>query len=248
MIRVGRRIYNGSKWTDPTFPGFSKVIVMTSSTEYGSLSPYDVTDDKGRNIENNWQFAKVYEKVPYSRQVYSRYDSTVIWEYPEEVHAIKNGNSWTITEGYIRWRLKGMYNKYAVRYPVGYNHRHKCLFSLLENPDGTIDPMPLDYVQSRKKIYLPLYDKYVRLKPQFKELKERLAKGENLLIIEVDGPHEESMSYYKEKYNVADDFIQNNTVIANKENLTIFLNDEKHAYGHSFCLAGALLDINSDLL
>ena len=73
-------------------------------------------------------------------------------------------------------------------------------------------------------------------------LKNRLINGENLLIIEVDGPHQESLDYYKEKYEVGDDFIQKNTMLANDENINIMLNDTKHPFGHGYCLAMTLLD------
>lgn len=76
-----------------------------------------------------------------------------------------------------------------------------------------------------------------------KKLKKWLQEGKNLLIIEVDGPHQESLDYYKEKYNVDDDFIVNSTMLATKENLEIMLNDTKHPFGHMYCLAACLLGI-----
>jgi hypothetical protein len=243
---VGRRIYNrDGSYTDPSFPGFTTFIALTKSTTYGSLGPYELYDEKGRNMENLWQFYKVYERVDASVQKYSRYNATIIWDHPAEVHAVKSedGKRWTITPEYFAWRQKGMNCKYAVRYPVGYNQRHRCLFSLAENEDGTVNPKPLKYIEARKAIYVPLYIKLVKEKEQFKELKERLERGESLLIIEVDTCHQESLSYYKEKYGVTDDFIQENTMLVTKENLDIMLNDEKHPFGHGYCLAMALLDI-----
>ena len=43
-----------------------------------------------------------------------------------------------------------MNNKYPVRYPVGYNNRHLCVCSFSEKFDR-----PLDYIEARKKNYLP---------------------------------------------------------------------------------------------
>jgi hypothetical protein len=102
--------------------------------------------------------------------------------------------------------------------------------------------LQLDYIQARKEIYVPLYLESVIREAKFKKLQEMM-KCENLLIIEVDGPHSESMPYYKEKYGVNDDFIVDNTVLATKENLEILLNDPKHPFGHGYCLAMALLDL-----
>jgi len=131
--------------------------------------------------------------------------------------------------------------KYPIRYPVGYNHRSKCLFAIKD----LNNPVPLDYVQSRIQIYLPLYVELVRKEAQYTELLNKVRRGENILIIEVDGPHQESLDYYKEKYNIGDDFIQNKTMLCTKENLNIMLYDTKHAFGHGYCLAVALLmDLN----
>ena len=47
------------------------------------------------------------------------------------------------------------------------------------------------------------------------------------------------------KYNVKNDFIENDTIIANYDNLKIMLNDEKHAFGHGYCLAMALQEYDN---
>jgi hypothetical protein len=245
QVRVGRRIYQGGKYHEPYFPGFTSIIVMTKCSAFGSLSPFELCDERGRNLENIWQASKVYPNVPQTKQCYSRYDKRVIWERKAETHAIKRDDvSWQILPAYLKWRRDLMNCKYAVRYPVGFNHRHNCLFALAEGDDGEIVKRPLDYVSSRKAIYVPLYERLVQDKKQFLELRRRLAQGENLLIIEVDGPHQESMTYYQEHYHTADDFMTDDTMLATADNLKIMLNDPKHPYGHGFCLAAALQDIN----
>lgn len=231
MIRVGRIEYKRGRKIKPSFPNFTEIEVMTPSTKYGSLSPYVLKDRKGRYIENLWQFSKVYKTIPKSRQVYSRYDPTVIWGHPAETHVDDQGE---LTPGYFAWRKKGFYNKYPVRYPVGFHHRHKCLYAWWKK-------QKLGYIESRMEIYIPEYIRSVKKEPQFKELKKRLEQGENLLIIEVDGPHQESLPYYQKNYDVEDDFIDDKTILATPENLTIMANDEKHPFGHGYCLAMALL-------
>lgn len=59
----------------------------------------------------------------------------------------------------------------------------------------------------------PLYLSSVIQKKEWKQLKERLYNGENLLILECDGPHQESLNYYKEKYKVNDNFIEKGTIL-----------------------------------
>ena len=241
MIRVGRRVYNkNGTYIDPYYDGFTPILCLTKSTEYGDLGPYVLQDDKGRIMENIWQFSKVYEKVDNTKESYSRYHKDkIIWSHPEEIHVDNNGN---LTKEYFVWRKKGMENKYAVRYPVGFNNMSKCLYALAEDKNGNIINEKLDYIQARKKIYVPLYKEMVIKRPLFWKLIERLKKGENLLIIEVDGPHQEALDYYKQTYGVNDNFIENGTSLAIPETLNIFLNDTKFPYGHGYCLASALLD------
>jgi len=236
MIRVGRRKYFGAKYTDPSFPNFIPIFCLTKSSDYGELSPYCLKTEDGAILENDYQFSKVYNHIPYSKQKYSRYDTTVIWEHKAETHIDPLGNP---NSNYWLWREKGRANPYPVRYPVGFNHRSECLYSLLDIGDNTY--LEMDYIESRKMLYLPEYVKAVRQEPLFHSLVRKLEEGKNLLIIEVDGPHEESLNYYKEKYNVSDDFIQRDTMLATENNLNIMLNDPKHPFGHGYCLAWAML-------
>jgi len=82
-----------------------------------------------------------------------------------------------------------------------------------------------------------MYDALVRATATFARLQQRHQNGENLLIIEVDGPHQESINYYKQNYGVGDEFIINDTMLCTRENLGIMLNDPKHPFGHGYFLA-----------
>lgn len=174
--------------------------------------------------------------MPASKQRYSRWDKTVIWDHPAEVHI--DPDTGCLTPEYRHWREKGMTCPYPIRYPVGFHHRHKCSYAVkdLDNP------IALDYIQSRKEIYLPVYAEMVRKRPQYKELLSMLKSGTNLLIVEVDGPHEESLPYYKKHYGVSDDFIDKGSMLCTEENLEIMLNDKRHNFGHGYCLARCLLE------
>lgn len=238
-IRVGRITYKNGKKVIPKIKGFTQIMCLTKCTEFGSLSPYELKDKHGRIMENIWQFSKVYEVVPKTIEYYSRYDKTIVWKHKNERHIDKGSNEPNDT--YWKWRKKGMKNKYKVRYPVGFRHRSKCLYAIKE---GTKNKRKkLGYIDSRKQIYLPIYSKLVKKMDQFKELKERLFDGENLLIIEVDGPHQESLQYYIDKYNVDKDFIEKSTVKIDPLSIDIMLNDPKHPFGHGYCLAVALYDM-----
>ena len=241
QIRVGRCKYQNGKRVDPSYPGFEPIVVMTKSTKYGSLGPYCLKNEKGQIMENIWQFSKVYPTVPATIQRYSRYDRRVIWDHPTEIHAMQNNDgSYTITPEYLTWRYKGMNCSDPIRYPVGYNHRHTCLFAL-KSENGKINHTPINYIDSRKQIYLPVYINLVKSHPQFKFLLNKVRNGENILIIEVDGPHQESLEHYKKTYGAEDDFILNDTMLCTREHINIMLNDEKHPFGHGYCLGLALL-------
>lgn len=243
MIRVGRCRYdNTGKRTDPSYPDFTPIVVlMKGHNQYGVLGPYLLKDDQGRILENIWQFSKVYKKVPATTQYYSRYNKTITWKYPEEKHIDDNGQ---ILPAYWQWRNKGMSNLYAIRYPVGIHHMHECLYAI---KDDNIENK-LDYIEARKQIYVPIYCELAKKESLFSQLQNRLESGENLLIIEVDGPHQESLEYYMNEYDVNESFIENDTMLATDENLMIMLNDDKHAFGHGYCLAMALLDLDEDLI
>ena len=244
MIRVGRAIYGkAGNVTYPSYEGFTPIVVMMRSHSiYHSLSPYMLKDDENRTMENIWQFSKIYETVPKTTQRYSRWNQTVIWSYPKERHVDENGE---ILPGYWKWRRRGMKNKYAVRYPVGYQNRSKCLYAI---PEYDLDAK-LDYIESRRKIYIPEYCRLAKEDPiSFPDLKARLENGENILIIEPDGPHQESLDYYKREYGVANDFIEDHTMLVTEQNITTMALDQKHPFGHGFCLGMALLDMDQDLL
>ena len=47
-----------------------------------------------------------------------------------------------------------------------------------------------------------------------------LQDGKKLLLIEIDGPRQDSMDYYKQKYGVPDQWIDQNSIEVNKENMS----------------------------
>lgn len=237
-LRVGKsKSYNG-KVIIPKYPGFTPIVVLTKdSSSYGELSPYHLTNEQGQILENCWQMSKVYKFVPPVKIPYSSGNKKIVWEWPGEIHIDDNGN---LTDEYWKWRMSGKNNPEPVRAPVGWKHLKNCVFAL-EKDEPISDGNPkLNYIEARYKIYLPIYMNAVIKEPKFRDLRNRWLNGENLLIIEVDGPHQESLNYYKDKYQVGDDFIENDSVEATETNLTILINDPKHPFGHGYCLAWTL--------
>lgn len=231
-IRVGRRVYQGKNFVDPKFEGYEPIYVLAKGSEYWMLSPYFLTDDNGVIMENNYQFSKIYRISPKNTERNS-YTGKITWQQDEEVHVDDKGN---LTPAFFKWRERGFKHNTWVRYPPGKKNMHLCIGSYWPG-----EPKLLTYVEARIKIYSKLYIDQVRKKKEYQQLIEKIKSGKKILIIEVDGPHGEDLNYYKEKYKVDDNFIQNNTMIATPENLTIMLHDTKYAYGHAYCLAWALL-------
>ena len=123
---------------------------------------------------------------------------------------------------------------HPVRYPVGFKHRAACRGYVVEDspPTDGKHVTVLDYVAARKQIYAPLFQRAVQKHHTFVKLQKRLRQGENLLIVEVDGPHQESLQHYVDKYGVSPDFFVDSTVQMNRESLTILLEDPLHPFGH----------------
>ena len=262
LVRVGRRIYGPNGTLDSKLPGFKTILCLTPSSPYGSISPYCLKNKQGQNMENIWQFSKVYAEVPAAKERYSRYNKRVIWEHPAETHVKAHVKARDKTTGeqksaavlapeYWEWARKGMAAPDAIRYPVGFHHRHKCIGAVMQGP--TAEPVPLlNYVDGRKQIYLPVYCNMLKGKKKFEELRKRHLAGENLLIVEVDGPHRELLPFYNETYDlealgVAPDFIDEQQTVEMTPQVTqLLLNDTKKPFGHGFCLALAILGVHED--
>lgn len=225
MIRVG--YFNNNAKTN--YPGFMIVDCASSG-----LTPCELRDEKNRIIENVWQASKVYKRIPAMKIKRSKRDETIIWEYPAEDHVYPLSD--TPNDAYWRWRRLLENHQYAVRFPAGLS---RCLYTLVERPGSNF---AADTIESRKQLLIPMYAKCVKKHPMFKELKDRLVRGENLLIIEPDMPRPESLAYYKQKYGVTDTFIQHNTMEINERNITIMLNDLTRPFGYGYCLAMCLLN------
>ena len=219
-------------------PGFVNALIHTSpDTLGGPLSPYLLKDEEGRILENVWQFSKFYAHVSKQRTPLGKYHKNIIvWEHPEEEHAVADEKGVLVpNDVYWAWREKGTRNKYAVRYPNGFEGRRKCICSILKGEkEGEI--LKLGYIDARKQIYCA---EYARLAPRtdaFKKLKSLLDEGRGIQIIEVDGP-DPSITFApydqisKEKPGM----------LMTEETIRMLVNDERKPFGHGFVIAALLL-------
>lgn len=238
-IRLTRGLIKVAKYypgkSEAKSHGFKNVLIHTT----GDLSPYVLQNERGQLLENVWQFSKLYARVSAQRIPASRWKpDCIIWEHPEETHLSEEGIP---TLRYWLWRKKGMNNKYAVRYPNGYNGRHKCVCSIIV-PDGESDPVPykparLDYIEARKRIYCAEYARLAPHTTQFKELKFLLECGVNLQLLEVDGPDPELTFPPYDRISKDDPGL----LIEGEEIIKMLLNDSRKPFGHGYTIAALLL-------
>ncbi len=154
-----------------------------------------------------------------------------------------------------------MRNSEPVRYPVGYSLRHTVYASVWPIPKSTDEPyysgmygtIPsignywedgiaeyLPYITARKRIYLPIYLASVFRHPRFPELVE-IARTSPILIVDVDGPHEESKGRYISSYPYVDwTSLHDRAIDTHLPILSTLINDPGHSFGHGYCLALAL--------
>lgn len=235
MIRNGTRIIRGEfKYEDPELDGFETIVCVAADQKYKELSPFLLKDSYGHVLENIWQFSKVYETVPEM--------DTKEWKHPAERHYDKKTKQ--LTEEYWKWREKGMNSERAIRFPVKRENSKKSVATLLKKGEELVF---LNYIEARKQLYIPLYCQAVKQTAMFKHLQQNLSQGKNLLLVDYDGPKQNSLSYYKDKYRVTDNFIFQNTIEANAKNLSIMLHDDKHSFGHAYCLSLALLGLDEKI-
>lgn len=124
------------------------------------------------NVENYWQFHKVWETVDKQNQKKSG------WKWAKERHVELIDGEYKVLPDYWKWREKGLMFEKAVRRPNG---RNIPLFSLFEGER-------LDLIESRKRIYIPAYKNLLRKHPTYLLLLNKLRNGEKLIIIDLDGP------------------------------------------------------------
>lgn len=218
----------------PVTEGFTNVLIHTKGGPLGGdLSPYVLKDENGQLLENIWQFSKVYPSVQRQNQAVSRWmPDKINWVYPDEVHVQNN----EVLPAYWNWRKLGMKNQYAVRYPNGFHGRRQCVFSLWPSADDPNTYERLDYIQARKRIYCGEYARLAPLTPHFKKLSDMLKRGENIQIVEVDGP-DPSLSY--PPYDQISS--SNPGLLITEETIRLLINDRNKPFGHGFVIAALLL-------
>ena len=87
----------------------------------------------------------------------------------------------------------------------------------------------MDYITSRKKVYVPSYYNYIKYEERIEYLKNRLKEGDNIVIYDLDGP--------KDKNNDVQCLELTNELLIDK------INDIRHPFGHGYIVGATVAGI-----
>lgn len=113
------------------------------------------------NMENAWQFSKVYGRDVTDRQ-------------SMKPHVTKDGEP---TPAYFRWAEDGFNTERAIRYPMHKGAVPKYSFWAGEQ---------LTYIEARKRIYCPLYAAAVEETDAYKKLQKLYKEGREIFLWDFD--------------------------------------------------------------
>lgn len=235
-IIIANSIRKNGKWHHPFLPNYETIIILTKSySKWGLLGPYSLKIDDVI-FENYWQFSKFYKKT---NDVTINQYGKKIWSYPETQFIDDNDLP---NENYWKWRQTGFETQYAIRYPVSFKDRHKCLYAIPED-DKT---KKYNYIEARKNIY---FKKYIEILENsdsklLKQLEKKIKDGKKIIICEVDGFYKSESKFYKKKYPILkNEPLDYGMINITNETVKIMLNEEKKPAGHSYPIAMYLKNI-----
>jgi hypothetical protein len=167
----------------PNLDGFKNYPIHSKGARpWKELSPFligpvefinsDGEKDSCPIFENYWQSFKVWKNV--SKQNQKKPE----WVWPAEKHLGKDGNP---NSAWYKWHDALCRHQKPVRRPNG-----KAIpeYAWWMNEDYE----KLDTVESRKSIYIPILKKLYRAHPVYKKMLSDFRKGQNMVLIEPDGP------------------------------------------------------------
>ena len=143
---------------------FLVIDTTSNSGEYRELSPFILSAPPAKNLENLWQFSKVYK-----------------------CFIAEHGNP---TYEWFEWHYAGFNNNRAIRYPMGKGVIP--VYSYWQNPITT-EWHKMSYIPARKNIYAPEYAKNVIKTDSFKRLQDLYAQGKDIILLDYDAYDYESL-------------------------------------------------------
>lgn len=224
---------NVLRWNNSKWKNLCPYLLKTDGAEWCS-------NPGGVLFENFYQGCKVYDVV-YENAVYpSRYHTNnpkYLWWKFEPVtptgDVLLDTNQTIDYELYFRWRDDLWNCQNPIRYPNKINRRKNTKFALVVDANGA--ETRLDYISTRKQIYMKEYIRLIKPLPEYNTLLHKLKNNQNIMICEVDVPANTKRGEFGK------DCDENNTCYLTLEKLEKMLNDPSEAFGHGLCLAYSLL-------
>ncbi len=223
-IRIGQQM-KGRAY--PVVKGFTQIPCWSRGAgDWKLLSPFYLKfnyNGKATLFENFWQSFKVWEKV--DRQ------NTKSWKWPAEYHITNDSTNDSPNDvpnkNWQKWHSALMYHNEPVRRPNG-----KAVPKYAYYEDKR-----LNVIEARKEIYIPFLKQLYRESPVYQKLLARFRFGENLLLIEPDGPF---LDVYPEGLEVDSSLLEKLISVTNYA-------DEGYPqkyrpYGHAYVLSTCLLE------
>lgn len=237
-------VINVLKWKNSRWKSLCPFYMRTDGNEI-CVNPGNII------FENFYQGLKVYDAV-YKNTVYaSRFHSGkpehLWWKFEpvnepgktsfhdDEYGDIMVNEDENINyDLYFRWRNSLWDCENPIRHP-NRMHRHKnTKFSLVIDTNNT--EIRMDYLTSRREIYLKEYIRLAKKTPEYTILLNKLKSGKNIMLCEVDVPAQNKWG----SFGILTDE-NNNICELTIEHLEILLNDLNAPFGHGLCLAYSLL-------
>lgn len=163
-IRIGQQRRAKSY---PTSPAFTTIPAWSRGAgEWKQLSPFYIKFPDGVIFENFWQSFKVWRKVDAQKGV---------WSHPSETHVDSNDNP---NAQWEKWHEKLMKYSEPIRRPNG---RAIPLYAYFNGEKLSVE-------EARRKIYIPYLQELYRDHPVYQKLRDKVKSGENIMLIEPDGP------------------------------------------------------------
>jgi hypothetical protein len=236
--------------------GYETINVLKwNNSKWKNLCPYLLRTDGNEKCLNNgnilfenfYQGCKVYDIV-YENEIYpSKHQQNnpkyLWWKF---VPITASGDV-IVSDGnidynlYYNWRSSLWNCQHPVRYPNKIHRRKNTQFVLCVDVQGNETRM--DYLTSRKQIYVKEYIRLIKKLPEYEVLLNKLKNNKNIMICEVDVPAK------NKKGNYGKDCDDNDICPMSIEKLELLLNDTNEAFGHGLCLAySLLLDLNNNPL
>jgi len=159
-IRI-RSFYKDSKI--PVNTGYEPIQAWSGGTDpWRQLSPFLIGP-----VVTKEETAKNFENMWQARKVWEKIGS--------EVHVGPDGLP---NEAWKKWHDTLVSKKEAVRRPNGYE---KPLYAWWQGEK-------LGIIEARKRIYIPFLQELYRAHPAYQQLLTKVRNGENIVILEPDGP------------------------------------------------------------